>query len=516
MQPTKVLRIGIVLDGRAGPAWIGALVERVIQSKQIAISQVFFTGATRSSSSLFTVLYGAIDRLLFPLQNDALASTSLITLLADIPALEIRAPRDWTNAAAALAGLDVLLDLGSGPLPEIAALPCPLWHYSQSMRQGTAGLAEVVQRCAVSGAELFAKENGQTHCIYRSWSGTHNLSARRNRQRIYWKAHAFAARRLEQLAQVGAENFYQRFVVPSAHSSPLRADFWRYVAAFKWHWWRQALSDLFYRNTWHVHCGPCAEIPDTFDELSAVRPTANTYWADPFIVEREGERLLFVEEYDLKKKKGHIAVATLRANNSTPSATTIIDAPYHLSYPFVFTYENEFYMLPESSDNTSIDLYHSTDFPLHWQHAATLMRDVYAVDSTLFFYHNRWWLFTCIAAHSEAPARDELFLYYADSPLSATWTPHPLNPIVSDARCARPAGRIFTSADRIIRPAQDCSRRYGYGLRLMEIVTLDEEHYEEREYRAYLPQGKRVGIHTFNRQAGWAAIDVKFKTRRWP
>ncbi len=173
-------------------------------------------------------------------------------------------------------------------------------------------------------------------------------------------------------------------------------------------------------------------------------------------------------------------------------------------------------MLPESSDNATIDLYRCSDFPLQWQLATTLMRDIYAVDSTLFFYHERWWLFTCLSVHPEAPARDELFLYYADSPLSTTWTPHPLNPIVSDVRCARPAGRLFDSAGRIYRPAQDCSRRYGYGLRLMEIVNLSEEEYAEREYRAYLPEGKRVGTHTFNREAQWAAVDVKLKTRRWP
>lgn len=512
MQPVEVLRIGIVLDGHAGPAWVAALLERIQQSERVAVEQVFLTGAKDGTTSLFSALYGAIDKALFPLQNDALATVSLSALLDDIPASEIHSAREWADDA--LAQLDLLLDLSSGPLPAPATLPCPLWHYSQPMRSGAAGLAEVVQRHAVTCAELLAVENDQTHCIYRSFSGTHNLSARRNRQRLYWKAHAFVALRLEQLAQMGPERFYQSFSAEPTPAPP--SDLWRHLPAFKWHWWRQALSDLFYRNTWHVYCGPCAEAPDNFADFSAVPPTPNTYWADPFIAEYNGGRWLFVEEYDLKKNKGHIAVAPLHPDGSTGVATTIIDEPHHLSYPFVFTYNNEFYMLPESSDNHSIDLYRCTDFPLRWQRAATLMRDVYAVDSTLFFHRQRWWLFTCLSAHPEAPARDELFLYYADSPLSTTWTPHPLNPIVSDARCARPAGRIFFSAERIYRPAQDCSRRYGYGLCLLEIVKLNEEEYEEREHKTYLPTGQRVGIHTFNKETGWAAIDVKLKTRRWP
>jgi len=511
-----VLQVGLVLDGRVSPAWIKALIARVRDSEHVAVRHVFLTGKTRRASSLFSMLYGAIDRALFPLKTAALAPASLTAMLADISAVEIRTAEDWADSASALTQLDVLLDLSSGELPGAPPSPCALWHFSTPMRQGLAGLAEVVQRRDVTCAELFAVSGTNTYCIYRSYSGTHNLSARRNRQRLFWKAHTFVAQRLEQLAENGPVRFYKRYAVAADPSPPNHSHLWRYLPSFKWHWWLSALGDLFYRNTWHVHCGPSAEYPESFAGFSAVCPTPGTYWADPFVVEHDGERLLFVEEFDLKKKKGHIAVAPLHTNGTVAAATTVIDEPHHLSYPFVFAYENEIYMLPESSDNSTIDLYRSTDFPRSWQRTTTLMRDVYAVDSTLFFYRGRWWLFTCLSSHSEAPARDELFLYYADSPLDTKWTPHPLNPIVSDARCARPAGRIFLDGGRIYRPAQDCSRRYGYGLRLMEVVKLNEEEYEECEYKAYLPEGKRVGIHTFNTEAGWAVIDVKLKARRWP
>lgn len=263
-----------------------------------------------------------------------------------------------------------------------------------------------------------------------------------------------------------------------------------------------------------MRCGPCTEWPTTFADLKPQSPTSGTYWADPFIVERGGVRFLFVEEYDLRNKQGHIAVARLGANGLPEAATTIVSEPHHLSYPFVFEYENTTYLLPESSADGDISLYRCLDFPYQWQHQQTLMRDIRAVDSTLFAYGDRWWLFTCISAHPQAPARDELFLYYADTPLSDDWTPHPLNPIVADARCARPAGGLFVRAGHIYRPAQDCSRRYGYGLRIMEIMRLDTEGYMEREEKVYLPQGECTGMHTFNQQAGWTAVDVKVRQRR--
>lgn len=511
-----MLQVGVILDGLISPAWIKALLTRLKDSEHIALNQVFLTGDKHRRTTLFFWLYSAIDRALFPIKDAALAPVAITDTLVDIPNIEIRGPADWIYNRSSLTHLDVLLDLGSGALPGELSAPCALWHFGIPMRQGLAGLAEVVQRREITCAELFAEMDGTSFCIYRSYSGTHKLSARRNRQRLFWKAHAFIAQRLEQLAQSRPEVFYKQHAIEADPTPPNHRHLWRHLPTFKWFWWRQALSDLFYRTTWHVHCGPSTDLPNSFTELKEVAPTPTTYWADPFLFEHGQERLLFVEEYDLKKKKGHIAVASLHADAKTSPATKIIDEPYHLSYPFIFSYQNEIYMLPESGDNATIDLYRCVEFPHQWQRIETLMRGVYAVDSTLFAHDNRWWLFTCLSAHPEAPARDELFLFYADSPLSTTWTPHPLNPIVSDVRNGRPAGRIFLRDGHIYRPTQDCSRRYGYALRIMEITRLDEVGYEEREYRAYLPQGKRVGIHTYNNQAGWTAVDIKTRSRRWP
>jgi hypothetical protein len=54
-----------------------------------------------------------------------------------------------------------------------------------------------------------------------------------------------------------------------------------------------------------------------------------------------------------------------------------------------------------------------------------------------------------------------------------------MNPIVSDVRRARPAGRIFSHDGHLIRPAQDCSEAYGWRIALNRIEVLTEAEYRE-------------------------------------
>ncbi len=150
----------------------------------------------------------------------------------------------------------------------------------------------------------------------------------------------------------------------------------------------------------------------------------------------------------------------------------ILEKPYHLSYPFVFEWDGVTYMIPESVENRTIDLYECVDFPLQWKFKKTLMDGVLAVDSTLLRHQGKWWLFTGIARRPKDLPLVELHLFYAHDLLAGEWHSHPQNPIVPQTDCARPAGSLFSQDGRLIRPAQDCSKMYGYGVNFFEIVTL--------------------------------------------
>ena len=84
------------------------------------------------------------------------------------------------------------------------------------------------------------------------------------------------------------------------------------------------------------------------------------------------------------------------------------------------------------------------------------------------------------------------------------------NPVIADRSHARNAGRIFKYRDMLLRPAQDCSKRYGYATKLMQIKQIDENGYEESEYMTLSCKGNPPfdqTMHTFNFYGDVAFVD---------
>jgi hypothetical protein len=94
--------------------------------------------------------------------------------------------------------------------------------------------------------------------------------------------------------------------------------------------------------------------------------------------------------------------------------------------------------------------------------------------------------------------------------LTTNWTPHPSNPIITDVRTARPAGRIFIHDQKIYRPSQDCSGSYGKAFNLNEITILNEREYSEKMISKIGAKSEsgQAGTHTFNFDENITLIDV--------
>jgi len=145
------------------------------------------------------------------------------------------------------------------------------------------------------------------------------------------------------------------------------------------------------------------------------------------------------------------------------------------------------------------------------------MENICAVDTTLLFHNRKWWIFTSIDdTDNISGGSTELFLYFSDDLFSDDWKSHPNNPLVSDIRTARPAGRIFIRDNKIYRPSQDCSVRYGKGFNLNEITVLTETEYEEELLIKVEPSwdNKLKGTHTFNFDKNFTIIDAYSYRRR--
>lgn len=198
--------------------------------------------------------------------------------------------------------------------------------------------------------------------------------------------------------------------------------------------------------------------------------------ADPFMVYEHNTWYMFFEVMNLRTNKGDISLATSNDGQHWTYKQIVLDEPFHLSYPYVFKWNDEYYMIPESSQAGSIRLYKATDFPTQWLFVKTLLDGSDFVDPSIFHHNDLWWLFT---ATSES--RNILRLYYSNH-LMNPWIEHPKSPIVNgNKRIARPAGRVIRFNDKIIRYAQDCERIYGNQVLGFEITDLTTTSYQEQE-----------------------------------
>ena len=197
--------------------------------------------------------------------------------------------------------------------------------------------------------------------------------------------------------------------------------------------------------------------------------------ADPFMVRNADGWFMFFEAAQGETGQGDIALATSDDALGWTYQRIVLDEPFHLSYPFVFEWEGDYYMVPESQQAFSLRLYRAVEFPHRWEFVATLMTGMF-VDPTVVRHNGTWFLFA-----STKPYRDEtLSLYYADD-LTGPWTEHPQSPIIEDdARVARPAGRFVNDNGRLLRLAQDSYYAYGRQVWAFEITQLDKMSYSER------------------------------------
>lgn len=201
--------------------------------------------------------------------------------------------------------------------------------------------------------------------------------------------------------------------------------------------------------------------------------------ADPFIVKEGGRWYMFFEVWDTWKWRAAIAYASSEDGLRWKYEQAVLKEPFHLSYPCVFKWKNEYYMIPESLQNMNLLLYKAVQFPVKWEFVKVLVKGLY-VDPTLFSHDNKLWLF----AQTNPRGQDQLSLYFADD-LFGPWQEHPKSPVlVNDAHHARPAGRVFKWQNRLFRVAQDDEVFYGKEVNAFEILELTPTFYREQKASA--------------------------------
>ena len=512
-------RIALLLDSLTVPAWVYESISRVMAEQETSIVLVVIPSQTRTSgkkSPFLYRLYRAVDRRLFLQTPDAFASKNLSDLPGwSVPVLRVNPhQRKFTDefSDGDLESIrtyqpDLIIRFGFRILKgEILTLaPMGIWSYHHGdpavYRGGPPAFWEVMRRMPTTGVALLqlTEKLDQGPILYQSWTQTDPLSVQRNANKLFWLSSNFLQRALREFRQ-DPEKFRQ--LLPQKSEAP----FWtppgnRATIGLVWSLLLRTVSRKIaeWRKPAHWEIGRLAFSEEMlFDvlpegQVEKIHPSGKErYWADPFPVNYRGEEYVFVEEFDRVKNKGSISCVM-------PDGTSqgVLEEAWHLSYPFVWEENGEMFLLPESAEAGKLYLYRAEAFPKKWVRNSVVFEGE-AYDPTILKKDGLYWLFVNQKAHSACSPFDELFLYFTEDIQHPHWQAHPKNPIVSDVRCSRPAGRIFEKAGRWYRPAQDSGLRYGHRIQIREILVLTKEEYQEATVQTIEPDAGTLGIHTLN------------------
>jgi hypothetical protein len=432
--------------------------------------------------------------------------------------------------------VDVLLRLGfrilRGGILRAAKYGVWSFHHGDNdvNRGGPPGLWEVFNGWDETGAvlQILTEDLDNGLVLAKSVSSTDKFSVNRNLNSYYWQALSLIPRKLEELYVCGGAEFFERaqkdnsdlkFYCNRLFKSPSNRDVILASSRLAYSKIRKKLSAIFHLHQWILLFAFSKDnsISRSIYRFKKIIPPKDRFWADPHVVKRGDKYFVFVEELMFKTNKGHISVLEIDKKGVVSGPTVVLEKDFHLSYPFVFEDEGTLYMIPETKGNRTIELYKCVDFPEKWELEAVLMKDVEAVDTTILKKDGLYWLFANIKENEGASINDELFLFYSESLSSSKWSPHPRNPVVSDTRRARPAGKILEIDGEIYRPAQNCSKHYGYAIQICKILQLDRKNYKEEPVGSIYPGWDKsiAATHTLSYESDLTVIDAQLRRPRW-
>lgn len=204
----------------------------------------------------------------------------------------------------------------------------------------------------------------------------------------------------------------------------------------------------------------------TWIENDRFDPIASCIMADPFVIEKDDKLYIFYEEMSGKRNSTHGNISVLESTDgvSWNRLGYALEAKFHLSWPFVFKYNKEFYMLPEKTATNELSLYKAINFPLKWKKEKVLFSNIGYTDPIIYFENSICYLFI--------EMNKQLCLFYSIDLLSNDWKEHPMSPI-SDSPYSRLAGEVKKIDDKLYLFAQESFDSYGTGVHAFEITTID-------------------------------------------
>ena len=542
-----------MIDSDALPAWAFEIVSRLHRSRFAEIALIVQNASQRESAprpltqrlrqmqtrNLLYNAYSRLDRLLNDRRTSAFDLQGLDTLGLTCPRLPVTPKQGkFTDelppeALAAIRDhrLDVLLRFGfrilKGGVLGVARHGVWSYHHGDNRRYrgGPAGFWEVMHGEPSTGCVLqqLSEELDNGRILGRLATRTVAASTRRNQDQLFWRLSDMMVAKLAELAErgqvdgepppAGAAALFDRRLYTVPDNREMAVLSLELGARGVVH-----LADrLRYTLEWRIGYRLDEEGPWTSFHRYRLLPNPDgVFRADRLPTRRDGRYYLFFEEFVYADRRGHIAVVEVDRKGVLGPAQVALARPYHLSYPSLFEWQGETYMVVEASRNRAVEAYRCQRFPDQWEFAQVLVADVDVGDPTLYEQDGTWYLFLAGRLRSQEDY-DDLHLLTAASPLGP-WRPHPRNPVKSDVHGSRPAGALFEMDGKLYRPAQDGAPSYGHGIIVNEVLSLGgpEGRFEERVAARIRPEWRPdlVGTHTLQRGPGITAIDALVRVPR--
>lgn len=238
---------------------------------------------------------------------------------------------------------------------------------------------------------------------------------------------------------------------------------------------------------------------DSWAELEA----ENGYWyADPMLFQYKGDRYLFTEAFNEIFQIGYLAVSKYVDGKFT-KPTLIMKRFCHLSYPCVFEYEDNIYMIPETGQNGTLELWKAEDDLFHWKKDAILLKHVRFADNTVLNRNGKLLLFSYWEIGEFSTHVYELNLKLKKVRL--------IEKVKHDSNQFRPGGFFYEEGNKLYRPVQYNVNSYGERIIIKEVLSVTpfvEKTVKEIIADEYGNQWKGMSTHTYAKMNDLTAVDV--------
>jgi folate-dependent phosphoribosylglycinamide formyltransferase PurN len=505
---SRSLKVGVLLNSLVVPSWVAEIIQFLQNDYRFKICFVAVNQSTpkkQKNISVYKLLRKVDERIMKMDQSPFKRKSISLSGVPHISVLPIQKKySDYFSTEIVKEiqsyDVDIILRFGfrilRGEILNSAKFGILSLHHGdvETYRGGPPAFWEVFHNYPVTGVSLqvLTENLDAGKIIERCFLNTYPFSFYRNQHRVYWAGEKMFKEQLSKIADVGPIAYFQT-IKPLIINPSLEKNFFKSPKNIQslyiliWYLWNNIYRKVYkylFPLRWQI-------IHSKYDTESSNKKVLSQYklippkdreWADPYIISKDTYFYIFLEEKLINKKNAHISVirSDFKGQFIDQKPIPILVENVHLSYPFVFPYLGEYYMLTESSESRLLNLYKAESFPLKWNKIKTIISDMMIYDPTLYQHSDGIWYLFCTAKHKNVYSSNAyLHIFYTDDLLNKEFTPHPMNPIYSDVRCSRSAGSIMHIKGKTYRPYQICAPFYGNGMNYAEVKMLSTTEYQE-------------------------------------